>query len=97
MLPIGEDALARLLRVAPQRGCEDGLGDWVAFSGRLASGVVVELIHYPLAPPPAGFALRADLGSPWAQVLDDVLALVGMGRAELPWISPIVEPGPAPR
>ena len=72
-------------------GIEDGLGPWVAIGLELGSGLAVELIEYEWAPGPRVFEVRVDRGANPALALESVLAVLGLSRDRLRWISPLVE------
>ena len=61
-------------------GVEDGLGSWTAVAGRLPScGELVELIVYARLP---HAILRTTEGANYTQVLDEVLAVLGLTRGD---------------
>jgi hypothetical protein len=91
VLPMSEAQLESRFGLPLERGTEDGLGDWSAVGGRLPSGANVVLIRHAATPGPTGFTLQADAGASLESVLQEVLAMAGVARSSLEWISPRVQ------
>lgn len=67
-------------------GVEEGRGAWCALRLRLRSGAQVELIDYAQAPE-RGFLVRADRGSAYGALLEELLAAISVSRKRLLWVS----------
>lgn len=90
LIPIAPRRLAELVGGPLVDGIEDGLGSWEAIGLRLESGVLVELIRYQSKPEPQGFVLRIAGDANISAALTEVIAVLGMSRDSLTWVSPRV-------
>lgn len=86
LLAIRAEDVARKVGRALHVGNEPGLGEWRAIGLKLGSGAHVELIEY-LHQPVKGFVLRIDSGCEVKTVLDEILALLGLGPEAVLWRS----------
>ncbi|WP_156397950.1 MULTISPECIES: hypothetical protein [unclassified Duganella] len=90
LLLITPSEVAASVGATATAGVEPGLGPWTAIGIQLPSGVVVELIEYAERPRLAGTIARVDRDLVLPNVLDELLLVLELGFADLPWISKLI-------
>jgi hypothetical protein len=89
LLDIDAAELSRRLGFVLDSGDEEGLGPWQGTGLRLSSGVHIGLIEHGFAPT-RGFVLQVDSGNDPSAAIDETLALLGLARDALLWLSPLM-------
>jgi len=90
LLPLTDEELAARIGLPLVQGFDDGLGPWSGIGGRMPSGNAVEFIYYTKKPKPSGVILRLDKSACCPKTFDEALQLVGLSRADLIYVSPLV-------